>query len=86
MYNRFKTIVSYETKQLPLIPLATIRANEKIDTYDSVDDDVLQSYSEYSLAQLIYYAMKESATSEQSSRMSAMESATKVLKFDFFNK
>jgi F-type H+-transporting ATPase subunit gamma len=86
LYNRFKTIVSYETKQLPLIPLATIRANEKIDTYDSVDDDVLQSYSEYSLAQLIYYAMKESATSEQSSRMSAMESATKVLKFDFFNK
>lgn len=86
MYNRFKTIVSYETKQLPLIPLATIRANEKIDTYDSVDDDVLQSYSEYSLAQLIYYAMKESATSEQSSRMSAMESATKVLKFDFLNK
>uniref|UniRef100_UPI002B1D7F7C F0F1 ATP synthase subunit gamma n=1 Tax=Natrialba sp. PRR66 TaxID=3098146 RepID=UPI002B1D7F7C len=37
----------------------------------------LQSYNEYSLAQLIYYAMKESATSEQSSRMTAMDGASK---------
>lgn len=46
-------------------------------TYDSVDDDVLQSYTEYSLAQLIYYAMKESACSEQASRMTAMDGASK---------
>ncbi|KAJ1369353.1 hypothetical protein KIN20_030790 [Parelaphostrongylus tenuis] len=32
---------------------------------------------EYSLAQLIYYAMKESATSEQASRMTAMDGASK---------
>lgn len=77
LFNRFKTAVSYETKHLPLVPLATVRANDKINTYDSVDDDVLQSYTEYSLAQLIYYAMKESAASEQSSRMTAMENASK---------
>jgi F-type H+-transporting ATPase subunit gamma len=70
IFNRFKTVVSYETRVLPLTPLATVRAKDKINTYDSVDDDVLQSYTEYSLAQLIYYAMKEGATSEQSSRMS----------------
>jgi F-type H+-transporting ATPase subunit gamma len=35
------------------------------------------SYIEYSLAQLIYFAMKESATSEQSSRMTAMDGASK---------
>jgi F-type H+-transporting ATPase subunit gamma len=45
--------------------------------YDSIDDDVLKRYIEYSLAQLIYYAMKESATSEQSSRMTAMDGASK---------
>lgn len=54
-----------------------LQENDKLLTYDSIDDDVLQSYSEYSLAQLIYYAMKESATSEQSSRMTAMEGASK---------
>jgi len=77
IFNRFKTVVSYNTKLLPLVPLATVRANEKLNSYDSVDDDVLQSYTEYSLAQLIYYAMKESATSEQSSRMTAMDGASK---------
>jgi F-type H+-transporting ATPase subunit gamma len=76
IFNRFKSVVSYETKHLPLVPLATVRSTDKINDYDSVDDDVLQSYTEYSLAQLIYYAMKEGATSEQSSRMNAMNSAT----------
>lgn len=77
IYNRFKTVVSYETKHLPIMPIETIRQNEKLNWYDSVDDDVLQSYTEYSLAQLIFYAMKESATSEQSSRMTAMDGASK---------
>jgi F-type H+-transporting ATPase subunit gamma len=77
IYNRFKSVVSYETKKLPLVTLESIKVNEKLLTYDSVDDDVLQSYMEYSLAQLIYYAMKESATSEQSSRMTAMDGASK---------
>lgn len=45
--------------------------------YDSIDDTVLRDFVSYSLAQLLYYALKESAASEQSSRMTAMESATK---------
>lgn len=57
--------------------LDAIKTNDKLLAYDSVDDDVLKSYTEYSLAQLIYYAMKESATSEQSSRMTAMDGASK---------
>ncbi|VDK59167.1 unnamed protein product [Anisakis simplex] len=77
IYNRFKTVVSYSTTKMPLLPSDAIKSNDKLSTYDSIDDDVLQSYTEYSLAQLIYYAMKESATSEQSSRMTAMEGASK---------
>uniref|UniRef100_A0A1I7TQK0 F-ATPase gamma subunit n=1 Tax=Caenorhabditis tropicalis TaxID=1561998 RepID=A0A1I7TQK0_9PELO len=77
VFNRFKSVVSYETSKLQILPLEAIKAKEALNTYDSVDDDVLQSYSEYSLAQLIYYAMKESATSEQSSRMTAMDGASK---------
>lgn len=45
--------------------------------YDSIDSDVLQSYMEYSLAAQVYYAMKENACSEQSSRMTAMDNASK---------
>jgi len=77
IFNRFKTVVSYQTTKLPLVLLDTIKKNEKLMTYDSVDDDVLESYVQYSLAQLIYYAMKESSTSEQSSRMTAMDGASK---------
>jgi len=45
--------------------------------YDDVDEEVLRSFHEMSLANLIFYAMKEGACSEQSSRMTAMEAASK---------
>lgn len=77
LYNRFKTVVSYQTSRMPIMTFDNLKKKEALLTYDSVDDDVLQSYNEYSLAQLIYYAMKESATSEQASRMTAMDGASK---------
>ena len=45
--------------------------------YDDVDEDVLRNYHEFSLANLIFYGLKESACSEQSARMTAMDNATK---------
>lgn len=45
--------------------------------YDDVDADVLQNYQEYNLANIIYYSLKESTTSEQSARMTAMDNASK---------
>ena len=45
--------------------------------YDDLDADVIRNYSEFSLASVIFYGLKEGACSEQSSRMSAMENATK---------
>ncbi len=45
--------------------------------YDGIDDEVLRSFHEMSLANLIFYAMKEGACSEQSSRMTAMDAASK---------
>ncbi|KAK6053762.1 ATP synthase F1, gamma subunit [Cooperia oncophora] len=77
IFNKFRTVVSYHTSKMAIMPLETLKQKPNLLTYDSVDDDVLQSYSEYSLAQLIYYAMKESATSEQASRMTAMDGASK---------
>merc|ERR1712002_978499 len=62
LYNKYNSVVSYTTTTIPIF---------------SLDSDVLQSYMEYSLASLIYYAMKEGACSEQSSRMTAMDNSSK---------
>jgi len=77
IYNRFKTVVSYKTSKLLIPLLDDVKQNEKLPVYDSIDDEVLKDFTEYSLVQLIYYAMKECATSEQSSRMTAMDGASK---------
>jgi len=77
VYNQFKSVVSYNCTEMPVFNLATIESSEKLPVYDSLDAEVIQSYLEYSLASLLFYAMKEGACSEQSSRMTAMDNASK---------
>lgn len=76
-YNTFKTVVTYITTPQPLLSIDEVVAAPKFSLYDSVDEEVLKSYNEYTLASLIFFALKESTTSEQSARMTAMDSATK---------
>lgn len=45
--------------------------------YDDIDADVLRNYQEFALVNIIYLALKESSTAEQSARMTAMDSASK---------
>jgi len=75
MYVR--SVVAYKTTVMPIFSPSSISEGEKLSVYDSVDEDVLRCYREFSLVNLIYYAMKESACSEQSQRMTAMDGATK---------
>jgi len=77
VYNKYKSVVSYQTSELPIFSLDAVNGSDKITVYDSLDADVIQSYMEYSLASLIYYCLKEGACSEQSSRMQAMDSSSK---------
>nr|XP_023015516.1 ATP synthase subunit gamma, mitochondrial [Leptinotarsa decemlineata]XP_023015518.1 ATP synthase subunit gamma, mitochondrial [Leptinotarsa decemlineata]XP_023015519.1 ATP synthase subunit gamma, mitochondrial [Leptinotarsa decemlineata] len=77
VFNRFKSVVSYNTQTLPVFSLASVTAAPKLSVYDSLDDEVIQSYLEFSLASLLFYSMKEGACSEQSSRMTAMDNASK---------
>lgn len=44
--------------------------------YDDIDADVLRNYQEFTLVNIIYLALRESSTSEQSARMTAMDSAS----------
>lgn len=77
VYNRFKSVVSYSVDQLPLFDKNAILKAPKLSLYDSLDEEVLQSYLEFSLVSLLFYSMKEGACSEQSSRMTAMDNASK---------
>ncbi|XP_018350414.1 PREDICTED: ATP synthase subunit gamma, mitochondrial [Trachymyrmex septentrionalis] len=77
LYNRFKSVVSYAIDELPLFDKNAVIIAPKLSVYDSLDDEVIQSYLEFSLASLLFYSMKESACSEQSSRMTAMDNASK---------
>merc|ERR1712142_1021818 len=61
LYNKYNSVVSYTTTTIPIFSLDSVANANKITVYDSLDSDVLQSYMEYSLASLIYYAMKEGA-------------------------
>lgn len=76
-YNTFRTVISYRLTVQPIYTLENLTKAEKINVYDSLDEEVLRSYNEFALASLIYRALKEGACSEQSARMTAMESATK---------
>jgi len=76
-HNIFRSVVAYKTTVMPIFNFQSLSEAKKLSLYDSVDEDVLTSYREFSLASLIYFALKESACSEQSQRMSAMDNATK---------
>lgn len=76
-YNVFRTVVSYDTKSMPIYSGEKVAAAEKLSVYDDVDEDVLTSYNEFSLVSRIAFALKECATSEQSARMTAMDAASK---------
>ena len=77
LFSPSRSVVSYKTQEIPIYPVSTVEKAANLPVYDSLDADVLQSYMEYSLASLIYYCLKEGATSEQSSRMTAMDNSSK---------
>jgi len=77
LFNYYKNVASNETTEIPIYSQEVVMGSENVGVYDSLDSDVVQSYMEYSLASLIYYTTKEGATSEQASRMSAMDSSSK---------
>merc|ERR1711944_355204 len=71
------SLLSLTKPQIPIYSNGVVNAADKLSLYDSIDSDVIQSYLEYSLASMIYYALKEGACSEQSSRMTAMDNSSK---------
>jgi F-type H+-transporting ATPase subunit gamma len=77
LYNRFKSVISYTTTKQPFYSTTLVSSAKNIGLYDSLDAETLKCYQEYQLASLLFYGLKENSTSEQSSRMSAMDNASK---------
>ncbi|XP_029017495.1 ATP synthase subunit gamma, mitochondrial isoform X2 [Betta splendens] len=77
IFNRFRSVISYKTDQKPVFSTDTVSNSENMSIYDDIDADVLRNYQEFALVNILYLALKESSTSEQSARMTAMDSASK---------
>ncbi|KAI1882222.1 hypothetical protein AGOR_G00248460 [Albula goreensis] len=76
-YNSFRSVISYKTDEKPIFSMDTVASSENIGIYDDIDADVLRNYQEFALVNIIYFSLKESTASEQSARMTAMDSASK---------
>ncbi|XP_061923067.1 ATP synthase subunit gamma, mitochondrial-like isoform X2 [Entelurus aequoreus] len=77
IYNSFRSVISYKTDKKPIFSNDTVANAETMGIYDDIDADVLRNYQEFALVNIIYLALKEGTTSEQSARMTAMDSASK---------
>jgi F-type H+-transporting ATPase subunit gamma len=79
LYNRFKSAIEYIPSIKSITPLLDNNA-DALNGYAMIPKkhpEVLLNLYEYTLATQIYHSLLENATSEQSSRMSAMENASK---------
>ncbi|XP_051911548.1 ATP synthase subunit gamma, mitochondrial isoform X3 [Hippocampus zosterae] len=77
IYNHFRSVISYKTDRKSLFSTDVVANAETMAVYDDIDADVLRSYQEFAMVNVIYLALRESSTSEQSARMTAMDSASK---------
>lgn len=79
VYNEFKSAIAYlpSIKSItPLLdPAASVLTQYEVEPDNDVD--TLQNFYEYTLATQLFHSLLENATSEQSSRMNAMENASK---------
>jgi F-type H+-transporting ATPase subunit gamma len=80
VYNRFKSAISYIPSVKSITPMLDANVEfcqTKYDIEPDADNETLTNFYEYTLATQIYHSLMENATAEQSSRMSAMENASK---------
>lgn len=78
VYNRFRNAASYECDSRDILSLNLATSNaDALAAYENTDEESLKSYTEFTLAANVFYSSLQQATSEQSSRMTAMENATK---------
>jgi len=76
-YNKHHSAMTQKPATRGLASKAGLENLPGIEAYDSVDEDVLTSFSEFALASTMYSCMAENYISEQAARMISMDGATK---------
>ncbi len=80
-YNQFKNVITQIPKAQQIVPLNTKDSNDKIseETYEFEpdEDEILSNLLPKNISTQIFKAMLENSASEQGSRMSAMDNATR---------
>ena len=80
-YNKFKNVITQIPQEQQIIPLKTseVEGNSSDDNYEFEpdEDEILSNLLPKNIATQIFKAMLENSASEQGSRMSAMDSATR---------
>lgn len=85
VFNSYKSKINYETtvQRIPIFPVLMQRDDEipaPLNAFELEPDsatDAVQNLYEFAVASFLYGACLDNATSEQSSRMQAMDNATK---------
>lgn len=84
VYNKFVSAIAYNTsiRTVSVAPAAVSADAEPVDPLVSYEiepdnrEEVMRDLAEFQLASALFHGMIENATSEESSRMAAMENAT----------
>ena len=82
-YNKFKNVITQIPQEQQIIPLNSDTINENENTSDSSyeyepdEDEILSNLLPKNISTQIFKAMLENSASEQGSRMSAMDNATR---------
>jgi F-type H+-transporting ATPase subunit gamma len=79
IYNKFKSAIAYDPSIKTLTPSFDPAAPLflQYEVEPEADADTLKNFHEYNLGTQVFHGLLENATSEQSSRMNAMENASK---------
>ncbi|KAG0344016.1 atp3 gamma subunit of the F1 sector of mitochondrial F1F0 ATP synthase [Podila humilis] len=76
VYNKFMSAIAYEATPVTNYSTDALKASEGFAAYE-MDDEVLQNYNDFLLANNIYWGLVEGHASEMSAKRTAMENATK---------
>merc|ERR1712151_340184 len=87
LYNKFQSVISFEVEKLSFKGPEALGESGALDEYEFEGDktDILANLYQFNLACSVYGCLLENVTSEQASRMSAMDSASNNAK-DMINK
>lgn len=79
LYNEFVSAIAYTPSVKTIVPMVDPSAEflYPFEVEPGLDVETLQNLFEYTLASQVFHSLLDNATSEQSSRMNAMENASK---------